>query len=309
MIDLVKCIEKGICLAKDKSPASFYGWAVTKLYDEKREWREDKLHASDFTTLVQSPKDRYCPRQLWLRYHKAKRKEDKLGKKIMWDQGKAMQYRFTWYLGLGLPKNWEIFGIEVDVSDALPGNLTGHADLVLYNKEKLETLVVEIKTQRGASFRYMKEAKPAHVMQKKVYEEAIRRTRNTDENVESCVLYLDREGQNTPVVYTNSFDIDLKEGYEKLKKIVNGKKPPILKPDLKIRRNKGPDSVYVKQPWQCEYCSYRDMSCPSALKKAHRTSRIVAKVDKEKVVPKETCTQEFKLLITELCQEHLENVG
>ncbi len=276
-INLINCIQKGLESKKNASPVSYHGWAMNWL-NQEGEWEDDRIHVSDYSTQLDGH-DRRCPRQLWLRYHGADRREPKLGEQIMWDQGREMQYRYTWTLEAGLPEDWFITGIEHDLSDYLPNEDTGHADLILESPEQF--IVVEVKTQRGRAFQYLNEAKKSHVLQLSGYVYALRKY--VDRNVLGVVLYLDREGQNRPVQFAPELVEPSKIEHisDQTNEIVSGKKPPILQPQLDINENKGPDSIYLKSPWQCDYCDYEGVSCPGALEQEFKDLGIVAKRDND----------------------------
>ncbi len=58
--------------------------------------------------------------------------------------------------------------------------------------------------------------------------------------------------------------------------------PEILSPKIRVKENKGDNSIYISEPWQCKYCKVKDVSCPGALAPEHREIKgIVAKENGE----------------------------
>jgi hypothetical protein len=48
--------------------------------------------------------------------------------------------------------------------------------------------------------------------------------------------------------------------------------PPLMKPQVRVKELKGPNSVYLEEPWQCSYCPFRDISCKGAISNMYRRS-------------------------------------
>jgi hypothetical protein len=273
MLDLVEVSRKGMEKGKDRPALSLYGWAMSNLDSDGREWDEQAIHVSDYKVILESD-DRKCHRQLWHRINGDERADDSLWKEIMFDQGEAMHVRFSYYIHFGLPDNWEVFGIEVDCSDYLPNDDdVGSSDLVLWKPDEQQFLVVEIKTQRGRGIQRIQgegEPKKSHKLQCQGYLYALSRRfkdHYDDPTVNGCVLYLDREGQNKPLMYAVDPANDRIEEASDLANNIKErtKTPEIMHLGAKISRNKGPDSVYLDVPWQCRYCEYRGVSCDGAI--------------------------------------------
>ena len=245
MLNLIDVIDKG-------------------LRNQKDNWEENKIHISD---LAVSLKDNKCPRQLWLRLKGAEKQQLTLGQMLMFDHGNRIHERLVDLIKHNLPNSWEVAGVEQKVE--LDG-ITGRYDLKLTGPKEI---IVDFKTLRGRAFQYMEGPKEAHVLQVQSYMMAT----NIDNGL---ILYVDREGQNQAVQFeVERNDEAVKNAIEFTKSIANSNVPPkILKPKLNIKKNKGPDSVYLNQPWQCDYCEYQDVSCPGALKPEYRNLGIVAKL-------------------------------
>ena len=260
--DLPKALEEGM---KKEKPSN--------------EWDEKKLHVSDLAVSLENPEDRKCPRQLWLRIHGAKKQELSAGKMLMFDNGQRLHDRVVELLRKGLPEGWNVEGAEESVSQQLPEGLTGRYDCLL-SGPKNTLLVVDFKTLRGRAFSYLDKPKPSHELQVRTYAYALNASAG-------MILYIDREGQN----YAKQFiiprnDEQVKKAIEIAKSIVEGNIPPKLKPSLDIRENKGPNSVKLKEPWQCSYCEYRDVSCNGAVPREFRTSKIIGYLNEEGFEPK-----------------------
>lgn len=274
MLDLVDISRRGIEEGKNRPELSLYGWAMNALDKDGREWDESAVHVSDYKAILR-PDDRKCHRQLWHRFQGDERADDSLWKEIMFDQGDAMATRFAYYISLGLPEQWQIFGIEVDCEDYLPTETdVGSADLVLWNPGTQEFLVVEIKTQRGRGIQHIKsEGRPkeSHMVQDQGYLYALTRRFEDefdDPDVKGCVFYLDREGQNPPIYFPVDRNDARIEEASQLANEIKGKTeaPDIMKLGAEISRNKTTsDSVYMDIPWQCSHCDYRGVSCPGAV--------------------------------------------
>ncbi len=220
-------------------------------------WDNTVLHVSDLSVAL-GPEGT-CPRSLWLRLKGAKKLPPTAGKLLMFDHGHRIHERVVEILEKGLPEKWQITGVEEPVR--IEG-ITGTLDFMVWDQETDTLVIVDFKTQRGRAFGYLNGPKPSHVLQVQSYMAA--------EDVDHGLLfYLDREGQNASVQFEVERD-DQKVGWaiEEAKRIQAAKEaPPLLSAYLDITENKGPDSVKLKEPWQCSYCDYRHVSCEGALPK------------------------------------------
>lgn len=227
------------------------------------EWDDTKLHISDLGVMVDG-----CPRQLWLRLHRAEKRENHIGEILMFDTGQRIHDRMVEALRLGL-EGWRVVDAEKPVEWQ---GLTGRYDVKLESDDG-KVVICDFKTMRGAAFGYLVEPKPSHVAQVLGYVAA--------ENADSAaIIYVDREGQNGIRV----FDIDrndaevlrLKEGLKAISE--SSEPPPILKPILERVERKQFDTIYVKQPWNCDYCRYQDISCDGALPPELREKQIAGRI-------------------------------
>lgn len=286
--DLLDAAERGYERFDEELPAlSLYGWAMQHLDHEPGEWDETSVHLSDYRYSL-PPEEGGCDRQLFHRLRQDDASDPTLWMRMMWDQGFALQIRFSWLLCQGLPEPWSLEAVEMDVSRGLPGDDVGSCDLVLSAPGRI--LGVEMKTQRGRAFRYLDEPKPSHVIQSEGEAYALKAIFPGKE-VDHRLVYLDREGQNTPLVFPTDTDLEAEKRVRDASAYANDigrgaetdKEPPEpLSAEIKVRENKGPDSIYLEQPWVCEYCDYYGESCEGALPQYLTENGIVAKGDHTK---------------------------
>lgn len=278
MINLFDCIERGYERSDEELPTlSLYGWAMANLDHEPDEWDESAIHVSDYKYSL-DPSEGGCDRQLWHRLRGDEREEPKLYERVMWDQGFAMQIRYTWLMTHGLPEGWKMREVEMDISEGLPADDVGSCDLVL---ESEDTIVgVEIKTQRGNAFKYGDFPRPSHEIQAQGELYALKNLFPEREVVQR-ILYCDREGQNAPELYPVGHEPERIEAASRYVSsiLVAEDEPDPLDPLIEVRENKGPNSIYLKELWPCSYCSYKGVSCPGALPDELTELGIVAKGD------------------------------
>ena len=283
--DLLEAAERGYQRFDEELPAlSLYGWAMQHLDHEPGEWDETAVHVSDYRYSL-SPEEGGCDRQLFHRFRQDAASDPTLWMRMMWDQGFALQIRFSWLLTQGLPEPWSLEAVEMDVSEGLPGDDVGSCDLVL--SAPGHVLGIEMKTQRGRAFRYLDEPKPSHVIQSEGEAQALK-SLFPDREVSHRLVYLDREGQNTPLVFPTETGLEAEKRVLEASHYANeirgransdGDAPDPLPPQIEVRENKGPNSIYLKELWPCDYCDYKGESCPGALPESLKGHGIVAKGD------------------------------
>lgn len=292
-LDLISIIERGYERRDHDLPAlSLYGWAMSNLDHEPDAWNEQRIHLSDYRYWL-DPEEGGCERQLFHRLRQDEKKDPTLWERLMWDQGFALQIRVSWLIANGLPEGWGHHFVEADLTGHLPNGDTGSCDLVLAYASDGETrpekiLGVEFKTQRGRAFRYLDEPKESHRLQSEAEAYALTGM-YPDADVSHALIYLDREGQNRPLVFATRTGPDTWAQVEAASTYVHSIAkeldevdcPPKLDPKISIRENKGPNSIYLEQPWICDYCNFRPSSCPGALPDHLTGLGIVAKGDHE----------------------------
>jgi CRISPR/Cas system-associated exonuclease Cas4 (RecB family) len=233
---------------------------------KSHEWESDKLHISDLGVPCDG-----CPRQLWLRLHGAKARPLRLGELLMFDAGQRIHDRMVEILKAG--------GVDVIDSEQPTqiDGITGRYDVKIRVDGKI--IIVDFKTVRGAAFQYLIEPKPSNVAQVLGYA--------TAENADGAALiYIDREGQNGVRVFEIARDDDdVYANIAKLKAIASGDIPPILSPILDQVERKQFTTIYVKQPWNCDYCRYQDEACAGALPPKLREKEIAGRIKNGKYEP------------------------
>lgn len=235
--------------------------------NKKDEWNTSKLHASDTSVYIDGS-DGKCEKQLWLRYHNKPKEEHGAGTLLMFEQGNNLEDMAVKYLRKGLPKGYHIVGTQINISSGLPDNMNGTLDILI--SDGTDYAVIDVKSQRGASFRYMNDTpKPMHRMQVNTYAWALEKMWNVDVK-SGAILVLDREGQNFAEEFwwniTTDDLVEIKAAIDYISEIVTlPQEPTTLDPKVKINKNKGDDSVKISLPWQCKYCDYRGVSCKGAI--------------------------------------------
>ena len=277
-LNLIDAMEKGINAAKDRPATSLYGWTMAHRTNENRDWDNQAIHVSDYAVGLPLS-ERKCQKQLRLRVEDADCAETPVWQEVMFSQGNAMENRCAYWLTLGLPDEWEV-NLSVNVSEGLPEGHGGEADIILVNEKLKQVIVVEVKTSRGAAFKFRDGPRMSHELQASTYRMAADEM-YPEYNVNATILYLDREGQNPPEQYPA--DIENKDimWCAKLAEAINKGEiePEMMQTSVEVRRNKGTDSWYVKQPWQCVYCDYKGYSCPGALPEELEDNSIICKFD------------------------------
>lgn len=216
------------------------------------DWGQKNLHVSDLAVAIEGL-DGKCSRQVWLRVHGAESRPAHAGEQMMWEAGHRLHRAVVEWLEKGLRDGWRIVGLEVDLTDRLPVGLRGRCDVILVGPNG-ERVIVDMKTQRGASFKWMGDgdAKPAHVLQLQAYMMAA----GADYGI---VLYLDREGQSfCKQRFVERDDARVIDAWGELKALPElVEAPPVLEPVTKKGK--------LAEPWQCDYCNLRGVSCPGAI--------------------------------------------
>jgi hypothetical protein len=247
-LDLIAAVESGLTRGDD--------------------WGRDTLHVTDLRHALPGEG---CPRQLWLRLNNAEARRHSLGELLRFDRGHYFHEWMTEVLNAGLPKGWAVKLVEQSLTGLLPHNIRGTLDVLLEGPDTVR--VLDFKTVRGRAFNFLDEPKPAHALQVRTYAMAI--------DAEGAdVLYIDREGTNGVRAFSvERDDQQVRDCIARTVAIAEAGEPePVLGAVLGVRENKGPDSVYLNEPWQCQYCEYRDVSCPGALPREQRERGIVGKI-------------------------------
>jgi len=236
-------------------------------------WGTGNLHVSDLGASSFIPdSDRKCARQIYLRLNDAEKAELGPGKKLMFEQGHHLEERVIEWVKRGLysqDNGYYIVGTQINISAGIQP-LRGTLDILLTNNN--DFCVIDVKTRRGASFRYSNDIKPANKFQIAGYIYALNNLLKQPIR-NGKVIEVDREGQNFArefdFIYTDELKQKIEVTMQELIDIREGYKPDKLYPDIKINQNKGANSVKASLPWQCRYCDYYSHSCDGAIPKEY----------------------------------------
>ena len=233
---------------------------------KRNNWDNFSLHVSDLGANYNLDQDdRKCPRQIWYRLNGYDREETGPGVSLMFEQGHNLEEKVIEWLRRGID-NGKVVGEQLDVSTGIQP-LNGRLDVLIEYEGKY--MVVDVKSRRGASFDYVSEIRPSNKMQVAGYIYALRNIMKLPvEN--GAIIEVDRNGQRFArdfhFQYDRKLENEVEDTIDFLKEIKHSDiKPKLLKPKLKINKNKGNDSVVAKLPWQCSYCDYRGVSCEGAI--------------------------------------------
>lgn len=245
----------------------------------KNEWRTDYLHASDIGFTIDPDDGGKCMRQFWLRHEEADRKEVGPGRQLMFEQGNHLEKKVMEYLHSGFRQHdVDIIAEQMNVSLGLPEGVRGRLDFLICSDDSVA--VVDIKSKRGGAFQHMDDGpKERNKMQVVVYSWAISKMMQFSPDY-GGILVVDREGQNFvrdfwfPI--TDSLIERAEDGFRRLEKVRGSNTPPPrLDVDISTRENKNNHAIYVKQPWQCRYCDFHEVSCRGAMPSSMETNRVV----------------------------------
>lgn len=280
--DLERAYQKG--LDKVQRGEATLDIKIDKTKDKPR--NNQVLHVSDLGYAYG-----LCPRQLWLKLHNADKREKHYGEKLMLQHGEIIHLEAVELIRLGLDNYWEISAVEKPVEGI---GLVGRTDMILQGAEG-EKVIVDFKSSRGRNFDYLDRdgLKPEPKAQVKGYIQIT----NADYGI---LFYIDREGQNG----VRQFPVmpeDMTEQVQILEAIMMNE-PTKLEPQVKIRENKGDNSIYLNMPWQCNYCDYLDISCNGALEpQARDISGIVAKQSDNEIYAYKDKYKGLLPIIKEVC--------
>lgn len=235
------------------------------------------IHASDLGLALGHEKDG-CQRAYWLMANGAERTPRTPGRSLMTNAGKLIHDYLPDLLGRALmfDSDWVVDGIEVPVEYEVDGIVVrGTYDVKLRNVVTGQTCIVDFKTKRGGAFRYLTEPKPGNKLQVQCYVEA-------EDADFGHLLYVDREGQNFMVEFGVERDtVAVKNAVHELDRIRHlTDPPPVIPLKLERKKNKGPDSLYLKLPWQIDWCDLKECACKAALPKLPPKG-IVAKLEEK----------------------------
>lgn len=232
----------------------------------REEWeRNGRIYASDLSVYLPTEAGGKCNLGYWLLLHGAKKKTNTSpGKNLMWLQGERLHDFAAEALARELPwQGWRVRDIErrVQIDDDIGSRL----DLLLEDPETGKVIVVDFKTKRGSAFGYLNKARPADGLQVKAYMTGLRR--EGFDVLGGIILYIDREGSNFAKQFPDASLIEPNDdvvaralAHARLLRDTDERPDPIL-PTVDIKENKGPDSIYLKAPWQVGWCDLEECAC------------------------------------------------
>ncbi len=265
MLDLTECLHHGLEQENNPdSPAGMYGWGLQAFDHKPRDWKEEKVHVSDYAVILPGD-DGKCERQLFARINGWEKEPPSMGEKERWRHGNLVQQDTVYLIQKGLPDGYSFAHHELDVSFGLPNNDVGSCDMVIEDRQG-RWIPVEMKSVRGNWFRYNDEPREKWNLQLQGYLYGINNHPEYPEAPYGIVFVRDREGQNSSTQFkteTNNTRIHkasrrankIRKTAEEAKKW-SPKAPRPLPVAFKRNENKGPDSIQIEVPWQCRYCSF-----------------------------------------------------
>lgn len=165
--------------------------AIEEGLEDRTNEPRDRLYVGDLRHAIDGAG---CKRQLFLTLMGADKEELTIGERLMFLWGDRIHEKVVDLMRDNLGDEWSIEDVEFRVDENLPKEISGRLDIKLEGPSG-ETVIVEVKTARGNSFKHLEEegAKDGHRIQLQSYE------RHEDADY-GLVLYVDREGSNRPQV-------------------------------------------------------------------------------------------------------------
>ena len=254
---------------------------LTKAVAAALKKKEKKLNGIGASELGIAEGHSSCPRAYWERARGAKMRDKPDGVRLMLENGHGLHERIATWLYSGLKgSGWFVLETEMDLSGQVEVTLGAplwvwlrcHADIVLTQENDPGGFaIVDVKTVRGNAFGHLKEARPSHVLQVQAY-------MMMKDAQEGALLYVDREGQNFCRQFNVERDDDaVKRALTNLLRLRITKAPAEIPHRIEVRRNKGPDSITLKEPWQMGYCDLAECVCRA--KYGTPPKGVVAKLD------------------------------
>jgi hypothetical protein len=235
--------------------------------------KNGRIYASD-VGIALGPEHAGCTLAFWLKCKNEPRKEKGPGELLLLQQGDNVHEVIQAMVAEAVKgTGWTVVGNEEKCEVHVDGERVGGRLDIRLQHDDGRVHIIDIKTKRGQAFRFLPEAKPGDVLQVQLYMKA------TDADSGS-VLYVDREGQN----FMREFDVERNDvrpetAVRKLVAIRDNPTPPApVTLKLERKENKGPDSLYLKVPWQIGWCDLQQCACRKALPIKGTPDGIIAKL-------------------------------
>ena len=164
-------------------------------------------------------------------------------------------------------KVFKLIGAEKVLTDFLPDMIAGKCDLLMKHKKTGKIILTDTKTAHPKNFEIFKQYlfKTSHKYQINTYRlGAKKKGINVDDMI---MTYFDRGGSHNPLFYSVDKipDEKLMARIDAYKAAVNkyaedGTLPPLHPLQMSVDKY---GNVNAKRPWNCDYCKFCDISCPS----------------------------------------------
>jgi len=262
------------------------------ILETRRSWEKDgRIYASDLG-LALGPDHAGCQSAFWHKCRNAPTKDVNAGRLLLMQAGDLLHDWMSDALKMALPQQgWRVVSVETKAHlDHADESIGARLDVLIEHMESGHRSIIDVKTKRGNAFGYLDEVKPGDELQVQGYIKA------TDAD-DGWVLYVDREGQN----FVRAFHVERADerpemAIEILKAIRDADEPPpSLKLGLIIKENKGPDSIYLKKPWQIEWCDLQQCACAKTFPYENVPTNVLGKL-----VPVKDEEGEFEVRLTEV---------
>jgi hypothetical protein len=245
----------------------------------QRSGKSGRIWPSDLGVAL-GPKHGGCTLAFWLKCRNEPVRPKKPGEKLMLDMGDKTHTHIADLLEDALEgTGWSVSYREVRVEIEVNGEtVAGRIDIMLYHADG-RIHIIDVKSKRGAAFKFLNEARPGDVLQVQSYMKAVNATSGS-------VLYVDREGQN----FMREFDVPREDhrpelAITKLQEIRDSEIPPApVQLGITRNENKGPDSFKVTIPWQIGWCDLQKCACKASLPCKTVPKGIVGKLHPDKAI-------------------------
>lgn len=230
-------------------------------------WDPTALHASDLGAALPPAADgrvEGCLRQVKLRMQGAAGRVCGTGEHLMLYKAAVIHLLLAEWLESRLHEMYQEWKVEA-VEDAITDEGTGRLDVSLRHASGF-LLIVDFKSVRGRAFEYGEFPYLGHKIQVQAY----MRAKQADVGL---ILYTDREGQNGQrQCVIERDDAAVLAAWRVLQNVkADPELPPVLAPKAARKKTKTlGEAVTLGLPWNCEWCPFADISCPTALPAGQR---------------------------------------
>lgn len=244
---------------------------------DREPWaRNGKIYMSDLGIAL-GPDHAGCPVAWYLKMRDAPTKEMNAGRILMTQAGDLLHDHMADLLKMALPmEGWRVLKVEkrTYLDTDLEGVTIGaRLDVLIEHIATGIRAIIDVKTKRGNAFGYLDEPKYSDELQVQGYIKA-------EDADHGYLLYVDREGQNfCKDFFVPREDHRVDKALEILNEMNSADEPPeTLTLGISITENKGADSVYLKKPWQIEWCDLETCACAAAFPHQNVPTKVAAKL-------------------------------